>query len=114
MNLLKRKVDKLNVLPTTPEGLDSFVADIIKEFGLPNNDDTYDNIATMIMHVPPSACRVPMRYFGESVLKSMANKVAFDKLAEFRDKRKAAAEAAKLAELPKESANVQPVQNSEV
>lgn len=114
MNLFKRKVDQLNVLPTTSEGLDMFVAEIIKEFSLPNTDDTYDNIATMIMHVPPSACRVPMRYFGESVLKSLANKVAFDKLAEFRDKRKAAVEALKLAETPSEPANVQPVQNTEV
>ena len=87
--------------PTTQEGLDAFVAKIVTKYNLPNTDDTYDNIATMIMHVPASCCKAPLSYFGESVLKSMANKVAFDKLKEFRDKRdKAMKQAAAPAQQP--------------
>lgn len=91
-------VDELKVLPLTVAALDLYVADLCKAFELPNNDDTYESVATMIMHVPPSACRVPMRFFGESVLKSIANKAAHEKLQEFRDKRTQARVAAQIAE----------------
>lgn len=71
-------------LPTSIADLDKFVADIVKEYGLPNTMDTYDSIATLIMHMPQSAYLAPRRYFGHSALKSLANKAAYDKLAEFR------------------------------
>lgn len=113
MNLFKRKVDKLSLLPQSVEELDTFVAEICKEFSLPATDDTYDNIATMIMHIPPSAAKVPMRFFGESVQKSIANKAAYEKLAEFRAKR-SAAEAANQVDTTSSqvSTNEQSVQNS--
>lgn len=114
MNLFKRKVDKLQLLPQTTEALDTYVAEICQEFSLPTTDDTYDAIATMIMHIPPTAAKVPMRYFGESVQKSIANKAAYTKLAEFRNKRAAAESAAKQVETtPSQVASTnEPVQNS--
>lgn len=109
------KVDELTLLPQSVAELDTYVSEICKEFNLPETDDTYDSIATMIMHVPPSAAKVPMRFFGESVQKSIANKAAYTKLREFSAKREAAAEAAKQVETaPVEavSTNEQPIQNS--
>lgn len=85
--------ERKTALPTTPEQLDEFMALIISKFGLPDTDDTRDSICTLIMHMPQSISRAPLSYFANSVKKSMANKAAYDKLAEYRDKRKAAAEA---------------------
>jgi len=78
------------LLPTTEEGLDHFVASLVEDYELPNTDDTYDAIATMILHLPQTKAFMPRSYFGHGVLKSMANKVAFEKLKIFRDRREAA------------------------
>ncbi len=88
-------------LPKTTEHLDCFVADIIQEFDLPPGDDTYDTIATMILHLPQTTAFKEKSYFGHAVWKSLANKAAYDKLTEFRKKREAEA-AAKLEHAPPE------------
>jgi hypothetical protein len=100
MKLFKNKLDIPELLPTNVPDLDLFVASIIESFSLPNTDDTYDMIATMIMHMPQTACRAPKRYFGESVLKGMANQAAYKKLAEFRHKREEEAREAALLATP--------------
>lgn len=103
------------VLPTSVEALDTFVAEVISEFSLPNTDDTYELIATMIMHINPNVCHATPRYFADAVLKGLANKAAYDKLTIFRDNRsqaqaaQAAAQTAPAA--PAESIpGVEPVQ----
>lgn len=78
------------MLPQTVAELDVFVATIATEFSLPNTDDTYEAIATLIMHMPPSVCTAPKSYFANSVRKSIANLAAYTKLREFSDKRKQA------------------------
>lgn len=92
------------LLPTNREDLDAFVAKIVKKFKLPETDDTYESIATMIMHMPNTRAYAPLAYFGNGVLKAMANLAAYEKIQEFCKKRRdaalASAEAEKLASTP--------------
>lgn len=86
-NPFKSKVDQLLPLPLSVPELDAYVEELCTEFDLPRTDDTYENVATMLMHAPPSVCKAPMRFFGESVKKSIVNQAAYAKLEEFRNKR---------------------------
>lgn len=83
------------LLPTNEADLDAFVASIIDQFKLPPGDDTYDAIATMIMHLPNTRAYATRAYFGNGVLKSMANKAAYAKLMGFQKKRMEADQAEK-------------------
>jgi hypothetical protein len=105
------------LLPTTAKDLDSFVASLIEEFGLPEGDDTYDMVATQILHLPLTRARAPRSYFANGVLKSMANKAAFEKLQEFKQKRDRAEQDRKNSELKlvqseQAPAGVEPIQNA--
>lgn len=104
------------LLPTTAEALDEFVDVITKEYELPPGDDTYDAIATMILHLPQTRAFMPHSYFGHGVLKSMANKAAFDKLQGFAIKRKEAEEKKKaalsLVPTEVETVGAEPLQNA--
>lgn len=86
--------ENLEVLPTTVEALDKFVAEITESYKLPSGDDTYELIATMIMHMSPNVCRAPRQFFADAVTKSLANRAAYEKLQEFRNKREEAKRAA--------------------
>lgn len=103
-------------LPVTAEALDQFVADIVSSFDLPAGDDTYESIATLILHMPQSVASAPMSFFANSVNKSRANAVAYAKMQEFSQKRKQAQEAAKQVETAqaKVDSDGQPVQNRDV
>lgn len=83
------------MLPQTPEDLDTFVASIIEEFSLPPGDDTYDAMATVIMHLPSTRAYAPKSYFASCVRKSLANRAAYTRLRELAQKRE---DAAKVAE----------------
>lgn len=104
------------LLPTDVPALDAFVASIVDEFKLPEGDDTYDSIATMILHLPQTKAYMPRSYFGNGVLKALANRAAYTKLQEFAQKRKEAEEKekAKLTLVPQESipASEQPLQGA--
>lgn len=102
------------LLPTTVAALDEFVASITTEYGLPEGDDTYDAIATMILHLPHTKAYALRSYFGHGVLKSMANRAAYDKLTELRERReaKAAEEKAKLTLVQDETSVGEPLQNA--
>ena len=76
--------EDLVLLPTTVLGLEGFIQDIIDEFELPTGDDTADAICTMIMHLPHTQAYAPRKHFGHGVLKSLANRVAYDKLVELK------------------------------
>lgn len=75
------------VLPTSEEALEVYMSEIIELYSLPDSDDTRDMIATMILHLPQTAARKSRTYFAEGVLKSMANKAAFDKLKVYKARR---------------------------
>lgn len=87
--------EELVLLPTTQVELDEFVASITDEFGLPPGIDTYDSIATAILHMPNTKAYAPRWVFGHGVLKAMANAAAYTKLEEFRRAREAKAVAEK-------------------
>lgn len=106
LNLFKEPIYDL---PQTKEELDSFVNLIVNVHNLPDTDDTYESIATLILHMNQSVSSSPLSFFANSVKKSMANKAAYDKLQEFAQKRKEAALAAQ--EAAKETANVVSIQN---
>jgi hypothetical protein len=101
--------ETLEVLPTTVEALDLFVADITEKYGLPQGDDTYELIATMIMHINPNVCRATRQFFADAVLKSLANKAAYVRLQEFSDKRKQKQEEIKKQEATKLEASSEKV-----
>lgn len=105
-NLFKFKVDRLLPLPLSVAELDAYVAQLCKDFDLPNTDDTYENVCTMLMHAPPSVCKAPMRFFGESVKKSIVNQAAYAKLEEFRNKRTAKTKAAAQVQAVNQAATV--------
>lgn len=75
------------LLPQTEKQLNLFIDQIVRDYALPDNDDTYDAIATMILHLPQGKCYVPKDYFGHSVLKSIANQVAYKRLGELKKTR---------------------------
>lgn len=81
-------------LPISTEELDTFVANIVSVGNLPNTDDTYESIATLIMHMNQGVAEAPIKFFIDSVNKSRANAAAYAKLREFADKRRQAAQAA--------------------
>jgi hypothetical protein len=80
----------LDLLPLTAEDLDAFVSSITKEYGLPEGDGTYEAIATAIVHMPANQAYAPRMHFGHIGLKQMATSVAFAKVNEFNEKRRAA------------------------
>lgn len=102
------------LLPTTEEQLDVFVASLIKEYALPEGDDTYDAIATMILHLPHTKAYATRSYFGNGVLKSMANRAAYNRLRELAKRREAKEldEKQKLTLVENATTDEQPVQNA--
>ena len=75
-------------LPVTDEGLESFMQRIISFYNLPDDNDTRDSICTLIMHMPQSVHEAPLKFFGNSVHKTLANRAAYDKLEQYRAERK--------------------------
>lgn len=65
-------------LPTDTQALDGFVSGIIRDFGLPPGDDTFEAIATMILHLDNRIGRVKRSYFADGAVKFLANKAAFE------------------------------------
>lgn len=95
------------LLPTNESALDAFVAQVTREYELPEGMDTYDMIATMILHLPTTKAFQTKSYFGHGVLKSMANQVAFKKLEEFRKIREAKEQESKELEATKATTEAQ-------
>lgn len=84
-------------LPTSVDELDIFVDLLIKDYALPPGDDTYDVVATMILHLPQTKAFMPRSYFGNGVYKSLANQAAFTRLGEIRQRRDAQEQEAQAA-----------------
>lgn len=121
-------------LPRDPKELDTFVEEISAHYDLPRNDETYDAIATKMLHMPTETYSAILKdpspaaffdYFGYGVLKMMANTAAWFKCEEFRQKRdekikkiedekKAADEKSKLSLVQKEELPIEskPIQNA--
>jgi hypothetical protein len=101
-------------LPRGMTEFDTWSARLIFAYGLPDNDSIRFALATMIMHLGPTECDKPRRYFGRAVLKGMSAQVANNVMYQLKEKQKAEDAAAKLAEAPaplQVVSNDQPVSN---
>lgn len=84
-------------LPHGMTEFDKWSNDLIFTYDLPNNDSIKFALATMILHLEPTECDKPKRYFGRAVQKGMAAQVAHGVMQTLKDKQKAEEEAAKAA-----------------
>lgn len=70
------------------EDLDAIVRDLANDtWAFPINDQTYEAVATVILHAPPDMGSIDTDYIGNRVAKMMANKVAYDYLQDLKFKR---------------------------
>ncbi len=89
-------------LPTSTAELDAFTEDLITDFGLPRDRNTFNAVAVMIIHLPASKAHAKRSYFAHSVLKQLANDAAFERHAQYKkewDAEEKAKEAAKTPNL---------------
>lgn len=75
-------------LPAGTPQLDAFIKSILKTYNLPDKPSYYQAVATMIMHLPPTQHRASKRFFAKSIMKAMANEIAYGKIQEIRDAEK--------------------------
>jgi hypothetical protein len=55
------------------------------------NDDLYEAVATVVLHAAPDMGDLQLEYVEARVAKMMANKIAYEKIQELKEKRKQAA-----------------------
>lgn len=67
--------------------------DVIELSGLPNNESVVFALATMVLHLPPTACYKSKEYFIRSLLKTASNQIAHGVMQELKDKQVAKAKA---------------------
>ena len=91
-------------LPTSRVEFQMFVDRIAKDLRIEPTDDLAEALGTAIMHLDNRIGRVRQTYFRDCALKFLANKTAYEVLAEFAEVRKAAAKAAAVVLEPKEPA----------
>lgn len=80
-------------LPIGMAEFDSWSADIISTYNLPNNDSIRFAIATMILHSPEKKAFISKFSFFLKVRKGMANQIAGGIMQELKEKQAAAAKA---------------------
>lgn len=66
-------------LPTTPEQFDSLVAKVVKKYKLSDSHHAAAIISVAIRHLPNEQATTKLKYLGHSVLKNLANYVAYHK-----------------------------------
>lgn len=71
-------------LPKGSSDFDKFADSIIKTYNIPDMHSYRQAIATMILHLDPLTDRKPKKYFALSIMKAMANEVAYSKIQEFK------------------------------
>lgn len=92
-------------LPRGSKEFDDFVLSIFQIYNLPDMPSYRNAVASMVMHLGPLTHRKSKRYFAASILKAMANQVAYQKIQDYKaimeeeeKKEKEAALAAAIAE----------------
>jgi len=81
------------------QDFNEFSADIAGAYKFPLDDQFYEAVATVILHAPPDMGDLDPEYVAERVGKMMANKVAYEKIQEIKQKREDTAKAAQAAEV---------------
>jgi hypothetical protein len=66
------------LLPQSLEDLEVFLDKIIQDYNLPPSDDTKDQIATMILHMPQTRASIHPLHVATYVRKSIANRWAWE------------------------------------
>lgn len=74
------------LLPSGGSEFEKFYSFVINTYNLPDLPSYKQAIATMIMHMPADQHKAAPRIFAKSVMKAMANQVAYDKIQEIREK----------------------------
>ncbi len=80
--------------------LDALVSALYQTFGFDTSDDTYEAVATVILHAPPDMGQFTLDYVGNRVAKMMANKVAYEKIQELKAKREDTLKASQASGVP--------------
>jgi hypothetical protein len=80
-------------LPVGMKDFNAFADSIFETYGLPKEPSYYHTIATMIMHLGPTTAYKSKRFFAFSIIKAMANQIAYGKIQELKEKQKAEADA---------------------
>lgn len=90
-NLAKQEknMENVNIGILSDSQFNGFVALVAGNYGLPQDQDTEEAVATAILHAPPDMGLISVTYIGARVAKMMANKVAFDRIQEIKAKREA-------------------------
>lgn len=80
-----------------PRGKTEFIewsGKVIEASGLPDNASTRFALSTMVLHLAPTADKVPVRFFVKSLRKAASAEVAFAVMEDLKAKQKADKEAA--------------------
>lgn len=113
---LKPKVTEPDVsFPITAEAFEALALEIVKKFNVPDNEETRELIGNCILTAPVHVAASSLSLIGAHVRKGFANKVAWETLQVFKQRRikedqEKAAQEKKLAETSQSSANAEPVQ----
>lgn len=83
INLIKAQFP--SKLPIGAKEFDDFATSILQTYNLPDLPSYRHAIATMIMHLPTTTAYKSKAFFATSVLKAMANQVAYAKIQEIKD-----------------------------
>lgn len=71
-------------LPRTPEEFDTLVERICKKFNLTERDHAAVVISAAISHIDNNTATTTLDYLGQSVLKNIANQIAFAKTSKIK------------------------------
>lgn len=99
--MIKKLLGKFpSKLPVGMDELDSFTSDILSTYHLPDKPSYRHAVANMIMHLGPTISHAPKSYFAKSIIKAMANQVAFEKIQQIsKEEKEKAAELAAQSEV---------------
>lgn len=71
-------------LPQGMDALDKFILSILDTYDLPNKPSYFNAVATMVLHLPPTQHRASKRYFAKSIMKAIANEIAYGKIQDIK------------------------------
>ena len=103
LGFLKKRINRIThflptALPREANELEALFDDVLFTYDIPNDPIYHHAMASLVMHLGPLTTRKSKRFFAHSVIKQIANQVAYDKIQEIKK------EAMKREELAKQEA----------
>lgn len=92
--LLRIKLSFPTKLPQGVQEFEAWASQIIKAYGMPDNDSVRFAIASSILHLSSTDSHRPPAYFGKVLVKGAASQVALGVMEDLKNKQKAAQAAA--------------------